>query len=929
MISDEEIESFLHGNDPEEFIVAIEYDYRENCIYKIKEIPGKGKEIRKDTFTPFAWVGDLRGIKFYNDSKALQKEAMTKHGIVIDKLETHGNDRLEKGMTYMVKSLKGYRELIQFFRDGGCDPWGDKTKDKVMILPPVEQYLISKEKRLFKGFENYEEVTRLVYDLETTALDPKDGRIFMIGIKTNKGYHKVIECMDESQEMGAIIEFFKIINEIKPSIIGGYNSANFDWHWIFERCRILNIDPKKICKSLHPEHSFTRKDSMLKLANEVEEYVQTSIWGYNVIDIIHAVRRAQAINSSIKAAGLKYITKFINAEAPDRVYIDHENIGKMYTNKDEYWINNQNGKYKKVGEYQDLDIKFPGVYEKITGDKIVERYLDDDLDETLKVDQEFNQGSFLLAAMIPTTYERVSTMGTATLWKMLMLAWSHKHGLAIPAKESKTDFVGGLSRLLKVGYSKNVLKLDFSSLYPSIQLVHDVFPDCDVTGAMKGMLSYFRNTRIKYKQLAEEFYNIDRKKSESYGNKQLPIKIFINSMFGALSAPQVYAWGDMYMGEQITCTGRQYLRQMIKFFMTKGYVPLVMDTDGVNFSTPDDAKDRVYVGRGLNWKVKLGKEYYGPEADVAEYNDIFMRGEMALDTDGVWPSCINLARKNYAVMDAKGKIKLTGNSIKSKKLPLYIEEFLDKGVKMLLQGDGKAFVEYYYEYLQKIYDKKVPLSKIAQRAKVKLTLEDYTKRLTTKTKAGNSMSRMAHMELAIKEKLNVNLGDVIMYVNNGTKASQGDVQKMTVKQIKDTNLVNQYNDPKSKPITDGVMINCYMLDKDILDKDPDLTGDYNVPRAITTFNKRIEPLMVVFQDEVRNHLIVDKPEDRGIFTTSQCELINGHPLGEGDQDDLQKDVMDITEAELRYWEKRGLKPDYMYDLAEEGWKEKLGVLQTI
>ena len=923
MISNEEIESFLHGNDPEEFIVAIEFDYASNSIYKIKEIPGKGKEIRKDTFTPFAWVGDLRDINFYGGSKAAQKEAMTKHGIMIDKLDTHGNERLEKGMTYMVKSLKGYRELIQFFRDGGCDPWGERTKDKVMILPPVEQYLISKEKRLFKGFENYEEVTRLVYDLETTALEPADGRIFMIGIKTNKGYHKVIECIDESQERGAIIEFFKIIDEIKPSIIGGYNSANFDWHWIFERCKILGIDPKKICKSLHPNHSFTRKDSMLKLANEVETFTQTSIWGYNVIDIIHAVRRAQAINSSIKAAGLKYITKYINAEAPDRVYIDHTNIGKMYLNKEEFWLNVKNGNYKKATEYQDLDIKFPGVYEKVTGDKIVEMYLDDDLDETLKVDQEFNQGSFLLAAMIPTTYERVSTMGTATLWKMLMLAWSYKHGLAIPAKEAKTDFVGGLSRLLKVGYSKNVLKLDFSSLYPSIQLVHDVFPECDVTGAMKGMLSYFRNTRIKYKQLAEEYYNIDRKKSESYGNKQLPIKIFINSMFGALSAPQVYAWGDMFMGEQITCTGRQYLRQMIKFFMTKGYVPLVMDTDGVNFSTPDDAKDRVYVGRGLNWKVKLGKEYYGPEADVAEYNDIFMRGEMALDTDGVWPSCINLARKNYAVMDAKGKIKLTGNSIKSKKLPLYIEAFLDKGVKMLLEGNGKAFVEYYYEYLQTIFDKKIPLSKIAQRAKVKLTLEDYNKRLNTKTKAGNSMSRMAHMELAIKEGLSVNLGDVIMYVNNGTKASQGDVQKMTVKQIKDTNTVNLFNDPKSKPITDGVMINCYMLDKDILDKDPDLTGDYNVPRAIATFNKRIEPLMVVFQDEVRNGLIVSDPAERGIFTTAQCELINGHPLGDGDQDSLQEDVMDITEAELKYWEKRGLKPDYMYELAEEGWEQHL------
>ena len=908
MISTEEIESFLHGNDPEEFIVAIEFDYASNSIYKIKEIPGKGKEIRKDTFIPFAWVGDLRNLNFYGNSKEAQKAAMTKYGIMIEKLETRENDRLEKGLTFMVKSLKGYRELIQFFRDGNLDPWGEKGKDKIMILPPVEQYLISKEKRLFKGFENYNEVTRLVFDLETTSLEPKDGRIFMIGIKTNKGYHRVIECIDEDQEKGAIIEFFNVINELKPSIIGGYNSANFDWHWIFERCRLLGIDPKKICKSLHPQHSFTRKDGMLKLANEVETYVQTSIWGYNVIDIIHSVRRAQAINSSIKSAGLKYITKFINAEAPDRVYIDHLDIGPFYKNKDEFWLNVNNGNYKKANNpaFDNLDTKFPGIYKKISGDKLVEMYLDDDLDETLQVDQEFNQGSFLLAAMIPTTYERVSTMGTATLWKMLMLAWSYKNNLAIPAKQGKTDFVGGLSRLLKVGYSKNVLKLDFSSLYPSIQLVHDVFPECDVTGAMKGMLKYFRDTRIKYKELAEKYYETDRNKSESYGNKQLPIKIFINSMFGALSAPQVFAWGDMYMGEQITCTGRQYLRQMIKFFMSRGYTPLVMDTDGVNFSLPNDVETRTYIGRGLNWKSKEGKEFTGPEADVAEYNDTFMRGEMALDCDGTWPSCINLARKNYATMDYKGKIKLTGNSIKSKKLPLYIEEFLDVGIRLLLEGKGKDFVEYYYEYLQKIYDKQIPLSKIAQRARVKLSIDEYKKRLTTKTKAGNSMSRMAHMELAIQEGINVNLGDVIMYVNNGLKSSHGDVQKKG----------------------EGVQINCYMLDKNILNDNPDLTGDYNTARAVTTFNKRIEPLLVVFKDEVRAELIVTEPEKRGIFTTAQCELINGYPLGDGDQDSLEE-VMTPSDNELSYWEKRGLSPDYMYEFAEEGWEEKLGVFQTV
>lgn len=928
MISQEEIKSFLEGSDPEQHIVSVEFDYADDSIYKIIEDPIKGKLIKKDKFIPFAWVGDLKEFNFYQGSKAQQKLAMTKCGIVIEKLRTDGNERLENGLKYLVKSLKGYRHLINFFKEGGIDPWGEHTKNSVLILSPVEQFLIQKEKRLFKGFEYYDDVTRFVFDLETTSLEPKDGRIFMIGIKTNKGFKKVIECSNEEQEREGLFEFFRIIDEIKPSIIGGYNSANFDWYWIFERCKALNINIKKTCRTLNPEQNISQKDGMLKLGNEVERFTQTQMWGYNVIDILHSVRRAQAINSGIKSAGLKYITKYIEAEAPDRVYIGHESIGSMYREKEEYWLNIKNGKYKKASnpEFVDLDKRFPGVYIKTTGDDIVERYLDDDLEETLLVDTEFNQASFLLASLVPTTYERVSTMGTATLWKMLMCAWSYKHGLAVPAKESKTEFVGGLSRLLKVGYSKNVLKLDFSSLYPSIQLVHDVFPTCDITGAMKAFLKYFRDTRILYKNLAAEYSKSDPKKSQSYDAKQLPIKIFINSMFGALSAPQVFAWGDMRMGEQITCTGRQYLRMMIKFFMKRGYTPLVLDTDGINFSKPEGWENRRYVGRGLNWKVKKGKEYIGDDADVAEFNDIFMRGEMALDTDGTWPSCINLARKNYAVMDAKGKVKLTGNTIKSKKLPLYIEDFLDKGVKMLLEGKGSEFVNWYYEYIQIIYDKKIPLMKIAQRAKVKLSIQDYLKRTKEKTKSGGDMSRMAHMELAMKHNLNVNLGDVIYYVNNGKKASEGDVQKVkptkkgwTEKQIKDY-IDNTGTSPEGLEFM--IKLNCYMLDSKELENNPDMLGDYNVARAISVFNKRIEPLLVVFKQEVRDSLLVDKPEDAALFTHEQCELINGLPFDEEDQDKIE-DVLNMSNDEVEYWKERDMNPNYMYELAEEGWEQYL------
>jgi hypothetical protein len=488
---------------------------------------------------------------------------------------------------------------------------------------------------------------------------------------------------------------------------------------------------------------------------------------------------------------------------------------------------------------------------------------------------------------------------------------------------------------------------------------------------MKGLLSYFRDSRIMYKNLASEYKSIDKKKAKSYDTKQLPIKIFINSLFGALSAPQVFPWGDMDMGEQITCTGRQYLRQMLKFFMKRGYTPLVCDTDGMNFSLPDGGvEDRKYIGRGLNWLVKEGKEYTGYDADVAEFNDRFMRGTMGLDCDGTWDSCINLARKNYATLEHNGKVKLTGNTIKSKKMPKYIELFLDKGVKLLLNGNGQGFVEWYYEYLQKIFDQKIPLMDIASKAKIKQSIDDYIKRSKTKTKAGALMSRQAHMELAINEGLNVNLGDVIYYVNNGTKASHGDVQKVNKPKKgwsqEHLNLFFQTNESHKEKVkfllkngweqswsddnwvrsdspnkeantgipTDSayqlafsdlvgsvVQLNCYRINPQELESNPGLTGEYNIQRAIATFNKRVEPLLVVFKEEVRDGLLVKNPEERPFFTKDQCELINGIPFEEKDQDDIQKDLIDMEKGEVEFWGNVGINPQYIYELAEEGWEE--------
>jgi DNA polymerase elongation subunit (family B) len=913
VISQEVIESFLNGGDPEEFIVGVEYDYPSNTIYKIIQDPIQGKIVKTDTFTPFIWVGDLSGLNFYGGSKSVQKRRMGEFGILIEKLETQGNERLENGMTHLVKSIKSYTDLISFFRMGGLNPWDEKYRQYFTVLNPVEQYLIQKKKRLFKGVDEYSGVNRFVFDIETTGLDPETCVIILIGVKDNRGLNETIPAFGEDGEKKCIERFFKYIKDLKPTIVAGYNSAFFDWPFILKRSQILGVDVDGLTQ-IFTSQGMKEKEGMLKLANEVEPYKQHVIWGFNIIDIAHSVRRAQAINSEIKSWGLKYITTYLEKDKPNRVYVDGGKISKIYLDNESYYVNPKTGGYKKIGDpgTEDLLTKFPGKFEIWPGRKIVEQYLDDDLYETMIVDDSFSQSTFLLSKLVPTTYERIATMGTATLWKIIMLAWSYENNLAIPVKDEKRAITGGLSRLLNVGYSKNIVKFDYASLYPSIQLVYDVFPECDVMGVQKSMLKYFRDIRIKYKLLAGELKNSDPVLAEMYDRKQLPIKIFINAYFGSLSAPHVFPWGDMNMGETITCVGRQCLRMMIMFYIKKGYKPLVMDTDGVNFETPLNIDDTTYVGKGLNEMVTLGKEYKGIEADTAEFNDIFMRNEMGLDIDYVAPSCINVSRKNYIIkMMKKGKekIKLTGNTIKSKKLQTYIVEFLDEGLKYLLNGDGHSFVELYYDYVNKIYNKEIPLAKIANKARVKQSVNDYKKYIQKTTKAGSLMSRQAHMELIIQNDHPAGLGDTIYYVNNGVKKSSGDVTKITKPTKRQQ---EEFTEKNGYPMLNNfIEVNCYMIPEKEITDNPNLTGDYNVARYLNNFNKRMEPLLCVFKPEIRDDILIEKPEDRQYFTKGQCELVNGFPLKEEGQDKFDE-VMTLSDSEVLFWNRVGRDPFFMY-----------------
>lgn len=361
-------------------------------------------------------------------------------------------------------------------------------------------------------------------------------------------------------------------------------------------------------------------------------------------------------------------------------------------------------------------------------------------------------------------------------------------------------------------------------------------------------------------------------------------------------------------------------------------------------------KEHPYISPGLSRETKKDVAYVGFEADAAEFNDLYMKdfhyspnaiNKMGLGIDEVVSSTINFSRKNYSDYfpdeSFPNDVKMVGNTVKSKKMPEYIAKFLEKGIRLLLQKRGQEFLDEYYAYIEKIYNYKIPLKQIATKGKVKKSIEDYIVHCNTITKAGRPNSRQAWMELAIRDNLNVHMGETIYYINTGKSKSHADVKKVTHYYMTD-GLFNEKRDsrvmlekeykkdtvdgklaPKESKldfkewvrlhhpevtIEDEIILNCRVVPVEVVDSENDVFcaegEEYNAPKYIEMFNKRITPLLVCFHPDTRSRILINNPDDRQYFTAEECELCSGYPNKPSDQDTYEQ-LMTMEDKEIRFW----------------------------
>lgn len=623
-ITSDVVNTFLMGHDPMERIITIECDYQDEDV-SIIYVNDKGeKRLKFDSFKPFAWVKHSACIRMFEGDRNTLRKKLRQYGIRITLLKTSKDgkkaaERLENGYKYLYQATRrmSFQTFMMFFQEAGTPIYGSKSQDsddtiddkEIMTCSPIEQYMIYSGRRLFKGYANYDDLKRMSWDIETTGLDPTVDRIEQIGIRTNKGFERVITIEGDTEEeknaneLKAIDETIRIMSEEKPDTIFGHNTEQFDWNFLIIRAKILGSSIEDISLKYFKHKIYKRKkEAILKLGGEMETYYPTVMWGHNILDSIFAVRRAMALNSDFESANLKYATRFLDLKKPNRVYVPGNEISTVWhVESDSYAFNDENGKWYKIDEKHPLQDGFV----RKSGRYIVERYLLDDIWEADKVELALNGSNFALSKMLPTTFPRVCTMGTAGIWKLIMQAWSYENGLAIPATVPKRRFTGGLSRLLKTGYSKNLCKNDFNSLYPSITLTWNIQSPLDIDNIMLHLLEHILTEREKLKARKNEFGGkakatkklIQKYKDEgkdtteltqrlqeqlaikqSADSQQLAMKVIGNSFFGSYGASNLFPWGDCDCAENVTCIGRQSLRLMISHFKGLGYDPIVGDS---------------------------------------------------------------------------------------------------------------------------------------------------------------------------------------------------------------------------------------------------------------------------------------------------------------------------------------------------------------
>ncbi|RLV60332.1 DNA polymerase II [Parashewanella curva] len=207
----------------------------------------------------------------------------------------------------------------------------------------------------------------------------------------------------------------------------------------------------------------------------------------------------------------------------------------------------------------------------------------------------------------------------------LYLPHLHRSGYVAPQFPASQglESPGGYVMASVPGLYKNVLVLDFKSLYPSIIRTFLIDPkgliegqEAELEERVSGFLGaeFHRHNSILPSLIANLDVQRDLAKKENNQPLSQAIKIIMNSMYGVLGSTGC-VFHDAKLASSITMRGHEIMKQTRVWIEELGYKVIYGDTDSTFVWVEDIDANFSKIGNDLvkkvncNWQKKLQKEY--------------------------------------------------------------------------------------------------------------------------------------------------------------------------------------------------------------------------------------------------------------------------------------------------------------------------------
>lgn len=545
--------------------------------------------------------------------------------------------------------------------------------DDYYRVGPVEQYLMLTGRVYFRGL-TYQDLHRLQFDLETTALDPHRGRIFMVAIRDSRGLATVLEAPTPDDEARLIADLCALIRERDPDIIENHNLFGFDLLFLEERAAKLGI-PLEIGREGGPMR-LERREETLAIGPEARKRVRYSVAGRELIDTLDSVRRHDFVVRDMPGHRLKEVARYFGIASPERVYIEGSAIFDTYRNDPE----------------------------------LVKHYALDDVNEVDGLSRRLQGAPFALASMAPRRYERLASAGPAMgiLEPILVRAYLHA-GAALPRQAGKSNdgelHEGGAAHLLATGVAQQVVKADVASLYPSLMRTFQIGPACDRLGVLLRVLSQLTDLRLAHKAAARTAPP-DSVEANHHTATQAAMKILINAAYGYMGAGTMALFADSRAAGEVTQRGRAVLTQVLGALRERGMALIEADTDGVYFSVPTgwtEEQERALV------------EEIGTELPAG----------IRLEYEGRYHAMFSHEIKNYALLTYGERLVVHGVALRSSRAEPFGERFLRQALPCAMTGDIPSVRQAYLDIVEAIRTRALPASDMGARVRLSKTPEAY------------------------------------------------------------------------------------------------------------------------------------------------------------------------------------------------------------